>query len=815
MQGGIHALAGFVENRGQWPDEVLFFARRYGVEVTVTRDALVFRRADVLVDVAPERLRSQGPSSPEAAPPSEPLILRLPGAAIGAEGIDPLPTLHHFLTAAPGAPCTPGAAGFERVVLRGVQPGIDVLLRSDGGVFSYDLLLEAGAVLESFVIEVDGAKAVEPRSDRELVLNTPSGGVSHKIGASWQGSDRRSVACSFRALEPLAGRPRFGFAAPGWDRALPLVLDPSLVFLTYVGGAGQETLVEMEMDASGAVYLLAKSAGGTPVTPGAFQESIDGLTSDAWIGKLSPDGSTLEWATFLGGSETEDPKDMALDADGSIVLVGGTWSPDFPVTPGAIQSQLSGGASTKSDIFVARLAASGSELVWATYYGGPAHDIAWGCGLYPNGDVLVAFEPWAPEPAATPGAFDEVFDDEDRALFRLTADGTQRLWQTYLAGADTIDDLLVDDESNTYLVGHSFGPEFPMPTTPGVFKESLAPVDSDGYVTVLSPDGAALVWSTYVGGGPDFGSGLDRIYAVALDAAKAVYVAGYTHSDNFPVTAGAFQSAIAGGVDGFAAKLLPNGTDLVWATYIAASGFAGFTSVQEIVVDSAGNAIVFGHANEPDFPVTPDAFQPAFIGPLPSSGDTLLCKLDAVGESLVYGTWLGGNDTDTAGELAVDIAGNVVAAFVAGPSLPTTPGAYQTAYEGSGDLAVAKFDFDLLPWTIHGDGLAGGEQPSLVGVGSLVQGSTTRLALRGAPSMSPAWLVAGALQVQAPLLGGTLVPFPSVVVPITTAEQGEQDFTFSWPAAPTGLSIYFQAWMPDPLAPLGWSASNALQATAL
>jgi hypothetical protein len=267
-------------------------------------------------------------------------------------------------------------------------------------------------------------------------------------------------------------------------------------------------------------------------------------------------------------------------------------------------------------------------------------------------------------------------------------------------------------------------------------------------------------------------------------------------------------------VDGFAAKLLPNGTDLVWATYIAASGFAGSTGVRGIAVDAAGNAIVFGDANEPDFPITPDAFQPVFIGPLPSSSDTLLCKLDAAGESLVYGTWLGGNGTDTGGELSVDIGGNVVAAFKAGPSLPTTPGAYQSGYGGSGDLAVARFDFELLPWTIHGYGLAGEDEPSLVGLGSLVQGGATRLVLRGAPSSSSAWVVAGAFDAHLPLLGGTLVPFPSVLVPIVTTAEGGEDFSFLWPPAPTGLSVYFQVWIPDALAPQGWSASNALKATA-
>jgi hypothetical protein len=102
----------------------------------------------------------------------------------------------------------------------------------------------------------------------------------------------------------------------------------------------------------------------------------------------------------------------------------------------------------------------------------------------------------------------------------------------------------------------------------------------------------------------------------------------------------------------------------------------------------------------------------------------------------------------------------------------------------------------------------------LVGLGSLVQGGATRLVLRGAPSSSSAWVVAGAFDAHLPLLGGTLVPFPSVLVPIVTTAEGGEDFSFLWPPAPTGLSVYFQVWIPDALAPQGWSASNALKATA-
>ncbi len=797
LPGGIASLNGFVENKGQWPEDLLFFARRHGVEATVLRDALVFRPVPAC----------EG----EAAP--APLVFHLPGDPQGrvVEGLDRLVTKHHFLL---GDVHASDAAGFERVALRDVLPGVDVVLRADGGAFEYDLVLAPNAALADLMMEVEGAESLAMRDTGTLVLQTPAGEVEQHIRASWQGSDREAVACRFHILEPMAGKQRFGFEAPTWDRDLALVLDPDLVYLTYVGGPAQETLVEAETDATGAVYLLAKATGSTPVTPGCFQGTVQGLTPDAWIGKLSPDGSTLEWATFLGGSESEVPADFALNADGTLVVVGQTWSSDFPTTPGAYQTILSQG-TIKSDVFVSHLNGTGTDLLWSTYYGGTGHDAAWACAPYPGGDLLVAIEPSEDDPASTPGTVDAVFDSGDLALVRMKGDGSQRLWQTYFR-ASTIDDLLIDTESNAYFVGYLSYLDTPpfLMTTPGAFKEAATAGDSDGFVTKMNPDGTQLIWSTYIGGEPNSGSGLDRVYAVDIDSAKAVYVAGVTQSDTFPVTPGAFQSALSGASDGFAAKLLPGGSALAWSTYVGASGFPGTTTIRDIAVDEAGSPAVFGEANEPDFPTTPDAFQPQFIGPLPSSGDTLLCKLDALAEGVTYATWLGGSGTDVAGQILFHHGQSPLAVFKGGASLPTTPGAYQSAYAGGGDLAIAKFDFADSGWAILGGGLEGKDLSTLVGLGPLTPGSATQISLQGAPAFSQAWLVAGLLQIDFPFLGGTLVPLPTVLIPLFTGAVGELSFAFTWPTAPAGTTVFFQVWTEDSHASQNWSASHGLRAVA-
>jgi hypothetical protein len=818
--GSIVGLSGFVENRGQWDEEVLFFARRYGVEVTVTRAALVFRPAPVLPeawrDVQGQRLREEGMHGPWLEDPDgadargespAPLVLRLPGDASCrvVEGLDPLPTRHHFLV---GAHHATGALGYGRVALRDVVAGVDVVLRADGDAFEYDLVLAPGARLEDVVIEVEGAFGAKLRAADALVLSTEAGTVEQRIPAAWQGAEREAVDARFRLLGSAGGRQRFGFEAPGWDRARALVVDPTVVFLTYVGGSGTEYLREVEAGPDGSLYFLAKSSGGTPVTPGAFQEVVSGAGADAWVGKLAADGTALEWATFLGGSNSEDPADFALAADGSLVVLGTTWSEDFPVTPGAFQSVKAG---TKSDVFLAKLTAAGDALGWATFYGSEnQHDTALACALYPGGDTLFAYHPYyVGDPPATLGAIDEVFDEDDKAFVRLAADGSQRLWQTYFR-VSTVDDLVIDEDSNAYFGGAILPSLGPLTTTPGAFQESWPGglYGISGYVSKMNSTGTELVWSTYLGGTWD-----DRVWGIALDAARAVYVAGTTESPDFPVSASAFQTTIDG-TEGFVAKLLPGGTDLAWASIVGATGFAGGTSITDLKVDSGGNPLLLGAANEPDFPVTPDAFQPFFIGPLPSSSDALLCRLDALAEDLLYATWIGSDGSDTHGKLATDANGGAWAAFQAWWDLKTTPGAYQPTHAGSTDLAVAKFQFEVLPWTILPGGVAGKDLPSLVGLGSLASGSPTRLALRGAPASSPAVVLAGTQQVDLPLFGGTLVPLPVVVLPWTTDSSGAAEIVFPWPAAPSGTKLFFQVGCQDPLAPQGWSASNGLMASS-
>jgi len=252
-------------------------------------------------------------------------------------------------------------------------------------------------------------------------------------------------------------------------------------------------------------------------------------------------------------------------------------------------------------------------------------------------------------------------------------------YSTYLGGSggDEGWGITVDNLGNAYVTGSTSSTNFP--TNLGSFQTASAG-NVDAFVTKLNATGSALVYSTYLGGSGSEGGG----FGIAVDSLGNAYVTGGTASTDFPVTPGAFQTALAGGSDAFVTKLDATGSALLYSTYLGGSGGEG--GMFRIAVDSLGNAYVAGHTASTDFPVTVGAFQTAFVGNVAA----FVTKLNATGSALFYSTYLGGSTIQIGGgdfkegiAIAVDSLGN---AYVAGGTtsntFPTTPGAFQTTFVG-------------------------------------------------------------------------------------------------------------------------------------
>ncbi|MCM3541322.1 HYR domain-containing protein, partial [Priestia endophytica] len=219
------------------------------------------------------------------------------------------------------------------------------------------------------------------------------------------------------------------------------------------------------------------------------------------------------------------------------------------------------------------------------------------------------------------------------------------------------------------------------PTTPGAFDTTYNG-NGDAFVTKLDPTGSMLIYSTYLGG-----TNVEVGNDIVVDAGGNAYVTGLTFSTNFPTTPGAFDTTYNGSGDVFVTKLNPTGSTLIYSTYLG-----GGTSTEQgegIAVDAGGNAYVTGFTHSTDFPTTPGAFDTTLSGFV----DAFVTKLNPTGSMLIYSTYLGGTDSDRGFGIALDAGGNAyVTGFTESANFPTTPGAFDTTYNGSGDVFVTKLN---------------------------------------------------------------------------------------------------------------------------
>lgn len=384
----------------------------------------------------------------------------------------------------------------------------------------------------------------------------------------------------------------------------------------------------------------------------------------------------LLYSTFLGGGGDDTGFAVAIDGMGNAYVTGITGSSDFPTTPGAFDT----GHNVDWDTFMAKLNPSGSGLAYATFLGGDGED--WGRAITVDGtgSAYVTGYTGSIDFPTTPGAFDTSYNgDWDAFAAKLNPAGSGLVYATFLGGSSSDNGraIAVDGLGNAYVTGNTTSNNFP--TTPGAFDRSHNG-EMDVFLAKLNQVGSGLVYATFLGG-----SGLDIGNAVAVDGAGSAYVAGYTRSSDFPTTPSAFDRSHNGDIDAFVAMLNPAGSGLTYATFLGGSDLdMGFA----IAVDRTGSAYVTGHTGSSNFPSTPGAFDTGHNG----SYDTFVVKLNPAGSGLAYATFLGGGGLEWGGVIAVDGAGS---AYVTGSSsssdFPTTPGAFDTSYNGS-DAFVTKLN---------------------------------------------------------------------------------------------------------------------------
>jgi len=319
---------------------------------------------------------------------------------------------------------------------------------------------------------------------------------------------------------------------------------------------------------------------------------------DAFVIKLNPTGTTLVYATYLGGTNSDGGASIVVDAAGNSYVLGATSSTNFPTTPGVFQRTMRG----EGDLFLAKLNAQGSGLIFSTYLGGSGTETVGGLALDTMGNVYLSAGTHSPDFSITPGAAQPVFGGgyTDAVVAKLNSTGTSLVYSTFLGGSDESSNdraqaVAIDGAGNAYVTGWTDALDFP--TTPGAVQPAGG-YNGAAFITKLNAQGTALGYSTYLGDGSSGNT-------ITVDTVGQAYVAGDVRYE-LPTTAGAFDTTANGEWDGFVTKLNPTGSALVYSTLL---GGTGSESVGDLVVDNAGNTYVTGNTTSLNFPVSLGAMQ--------------------------------------------------------------------------------------------------------------------------------------------------------------------------------------------------------------
>ena len=560
---------------------------------------------------------------------------------------EPAPGVTNYLVGSDPSRWRTGIPHFSRVTYREVYPGVSVTYYGNQARGEFDMEVAPRANPGRIRMRFEGGQGVSIGPDGAVHARTKHGEFVQHAPVAYQleGEERQPVPA--RYVLSKEGEVRLALGA--YDRSRALVVDPVVSYATFLGGlGGDETQPAITTDADGNVYLTGTTASDA-FAPTGYQGG-----TDAFVTKKDRHG-TLVFSTYLGGANDDSGAGIALDGSGSVYVVGTTTSSNFPGTVG----QTPPGAG---DAFLTKLDAAGSTVLWSRYLGGPNSDGGVAVGVQGSGPVFVAG--WAG--AGFPTTHLAHAGAKDAFVAIVPSDGTAPIYATCLGGTgdDAAAGLALDGTGAVTVVGSTLSSDFP--TTTGA-PQTVAGGNGDGFLSrIENPTSTpSLSFSTYLGG-----SGLDEANGVALGPGSepGLYVAGTTHSGDFPIAGTARQASFGGESDAFLAVFkIPEGSSvygLAYSTYLGGSGADEGTAIS---LDLAGNVYLAGHTQtssvEAAFPLRSSLKPPAA-----GDQDVFVSKLDitASGEQIRYSTLLGGSAVESQPALAVSAAG---VAYVAGETL--------------------------------------------------------------------------------------------------------------------------------------------------
>ncbi len=629
----------FIQNRGQFNKKALFYARTSKYFIWITKKGVIF---DSVRKNKEDKTKNSTLKTQHSKLIKRDVSRLLFKGANKSPEIVPVDTTNYkvnYFTGKDKSKWKTGISTSKAVVYKNIYPDIDLKVYGNEKQIEYDWIVKPGRNPANIRFEFKDVKGTELDNKGNIIITTEFGKIIHKRPSAYQRKNNK-VDVRFKKLSKNS----YTFNIGKYNRTEELIIDPLvLLYSTYIGGNGIDGGYGITVDANGCAYIT----GSTDSTDFPLQNPYMNHTGDnycdVFITKLSADGQSLVFSTFLGGSDWDFGSGIAVDANGCAYITGQTFSTDFPC-----QNAYQGSNAGWTDVFITKLSADGQSLVFSTFLGGSRDDEGCAIAVDSSGAAYVTGLTGSTDFPLKNSIMDCQGPD-DVFVTKLSKDGKSLIYSTYLGGngSDLGYGITVDANECVYITGYTESRDFPLKNPYMSYRGSNDHDDLDVFVSKLSTDGQSLVYSTYLGGNShDYATG------IAVDANGCAYITGETKSTDFPLQNPYMSYPEDNDSNAFVTKFSADGQSLLYSTYIGGSDNDwGW----KIAVDANGCAYITGLTDSTDFPLQ----DPCMRDPGDNYCDAFVTKFSADGQSLLYSTYLGGSFYDYGGGIAVDANGGV------------------------------------------------------------------------------------------------------------------------------------------------------------
>lgn len=687
----------FEPNLGQSNPDVQFTVRRGGQTLFLTRNQVVLGLANApRAFVGPKTARMLQSSKPVTATVRMNFVNSQ--AAKSMEPLDQLPGKVNYLKGNDPSKWRSDIPTYGSVAYREVYPGIDLVFHGEAGALEYDFVAKPGSDPSKVNVQFEGASRIDLSSTGDLLLQTPAGQVKWNRPRVYQDVNgvRRSIAADYRLRKDFT----VAFQLAKYDRKLPLVIDPTLVYSTFLGGNSYDAGGGVWIDSTGIYISGTTYSTNFPTTSGEAQQLVGEY--DVFLTKLNPQGNGLIYSTYIGGSNEQAPNGDWLAPDGSVYIAGFTESSNFPTYPSTVvQPNYPGGTE---DAFVLHITPSGSQFEFSTFLGGSVDDDAYSMWVDLAGNIYLTGETQSSyDFPVTQGAYQTAFGggNNDAFVTKISPSGSSLVYSTYLGGLGDEElenevlspnappnliffygtQISADPSGNAYITGYTSSLNFP--TTSGAYSRTNMG-GGDGFITELNAAGNQKLYSTFIGG-----SSFDAIQSHQVLPDGSLLISGVTTSSNFPTTSGAYRrTGDTAAQVGWVARLNPTLSQLTYSTYFGGSQGEGSLAARE---GGNGTVLLSGLTFSSDLPTTSGALQKNYGG----NGDMYMAFFDPTITQLIDCTYWGTSAYD-AGGASFGPAGPtdvISSGLTGGSTFTTTAGASRTYGGGTADAFISRFSY--------------------------------------------------------------------------------------------------------------------------